>query len=137
MFLLLMFTQMYFHIQNNETLYCLGNFSPVNILSASLSTVQYTKKKKWNIPIYFNTNHRTEMKLVPVFMDYCLLQFDALKFFLGVRLHGGSRPNFNFFNGNPQISRRNRKARHTNCLKTNFYNISNISLRVIRHRNYS
>ena len=29
------------------------------------------------------------MKLVPIIMDYCLLQFDTLKFFLGVRLHGG------------------------------------------------
>ena len=46
-------------------------------------------RKKRNTPIYFNTNYRTEMKLVPVIMDYCLLQFDALKFFLGVRLHGG------------------------------------------------
>ena len=41
------------------------------------------KRKKRNIPIYFNTNYGTEMKLVPIIMDYCLLQFDALKFFLG------------------------------------------------------
>ena len=34
-------------------------------------------------------------------MDYCLLQIDALKFFLGFRLHGGSEPNFNFFDVNP------------------------------------
>ena len=54
--------------------------------------------KKRNTPIYFNTNYRTEIKLVPIIMDYCLLQFDALKFFLGGRLHGGSLPNFNFFN---------------------------------------
>ena len=32
-----------------------------------------------------------------------LLQFDALKVFLGVCLHGGPQPNFNFFNINPQI----------------------------------
>ena len=43
------------------------------------------------------------MKLVPIIMDYCLLQFDVLKFFLGVRLHGGSQPNFNFFNANPKF----------------------------------
>ena len=61
------------------------------------------KKKKGNTPIYFNTNYPTEMKLVPVTMDYCLLQFDDLKFFLGVRLHGESLPNFNVFNVNPQI----------------------------------
>ena len=61
-------------------------------------------KKKRNTPIYFNTNYRIDMKLVPIIMDYCLLQFDALKFFLGVRLHGGgSLPNFNFFNVNLQI----------------------------------
>ena len=46
-------------------------------------------KKKWNTSIYFNTNYSTEIKLVPIIMDYCLLQFDALKFFLGVHLHGG------------------------------------------------
>ena len=33
-------------------------------------------KKKRNIPIYFNTNYHTEMKLVSIIMDYCLLQFD-------------------------------------------------------------
>ena len=46
-------------------------------------------KKKRNTPIYFSTNYLTEMKMVPIIMDYCLLQFDALKFILGVRLHGG------------------------------------------------
>ena len=61
----------------------------------------YSRSKKKKIPIYFNTNYRTEMKLVPIIMDYCLLQFDALKFFLGVRQHGGSAQNFNFFNINP------------------------------------
>ena len=61
------------------------------------------KKKKKTTPIYFNANHHTEVKLVPIIMDYCLFQFDALKFFLGVRLHGGSQPNFNFFNVNPQF----------------------------------
>ena len=44
--------------------------------------VQSVKKKKaQNAPIYFNANDRTEMKLVPIIMDYCLLQFDVLKFF--------------------------------------------------------
>ena len=46
-----------------------------------------------------------------IIMDSCLLQFDALKFFLGARLHGGYLPNFNFFYVNPQIFRRNRKVR--------------------------
>ena len=72
-------------------------------------------------------------------MDYCLLQLDALKFFLGICLHGwgGSQPKFNFFNVNPQIFQRNRKVHLTNCLETNFHDISIISLRVIRRRNYS
>ena len=68
------------------------------------------KKEEKNIPIYFKTNYRTEMKLVPIIVEYCLLQFDALKFFLGVHLHEGSLPNFNFFNVNPQIFERNRKV---------------------------
>ena len=50
-----------------------------------------------------NTNYHREMKFVPFCMDYCLLQFDALKFFLGIRLHRKSLPNFIFFSVNPQI----------------------------------
>ena len=64
-------------------------------------------KKKRNTPIYFNTNYCTEMKLVPIIMDYCLLQFDALKFFLGVRQYERSQPNFNFFNEKSQIFQQN------------------------------
>ena len=48
------------------------------------------KKKKKNTPVYFSTNYRREIKLVPIIMDYNLLQFDALKNFLRVRLHEGS-----------------------------------------------
>ena len=77
------------------------------------------------------------MKLVPIIMDYCLLQFDASKFFLGVRLHGGSQSNFNFFNLNPQNIQRNRKVHLSNYLEKNFHDISIISLKVIRRRNYS
>ena len=50
-------------------------FFPLYVQSVS----QSVKKN----PIYFNTNYCTEMKLVPFIMDYYLLQFDALKFFLG------------------------------------------------------
>ena len=57
-------------------------------------------------------------------MDYCLLQFHDLKFFLGMRLHGRSLNNFNIFKVNPQIFQQNRKVR----------NISNINLRVIRRK---
>ena len=45
------------------------------------------------------------MKLEPVIMDYCLFQFDALKFFLGVRPHWGPLTLI-FFNVNPQILKR-------------------------------
>ena len=44
---------------------------------------QKKKEKKRNAPIYIKTNYHTEMKLTLIIMDYCLLQFDALKFFLG------------------------------------------------------
>ena len=87
-----------------------------------------SSKKKQNTPIYFNTNYHTEKKLVPIIMDWCLLQFDALKIFFELRLHGGSLPNFNFFNVNPQIFQRNRKVRLSNWLDTNYPNISNFSL---------
>ena len=71
--------------------------------------------------ICVNTNYRKEMKMIPIIMDQYLLYFDALKFFLGVRLHGGgSQPNFNFFNINPQIFQRNRKVHLTICLEKNF-----------------
>ena len=60
-------------------------------------------KKKRNAPIYFNSNYCTEIKLVSIIMDYCLLQFDVLKFFLGVHLHRESQPNLKFFNVNPKI----------------------------------
>ena len=72
-----------------------------------VQSVKKRKKKEKNTVINSNTIYRGEMKLVSINMDYCLVQFDALKFFLGVHLHGGrggmSLPNFNFFNLNPQI----------------------------------
>ena len=52
-------------------------------------TVGQKKKEKRNTRIYFNTNYHTEMKLAPIIMDYCLLQFDALKFFFVLHVHGG------------------------------------------------
>ena len=47
------------------------------------------KEKKRKTLIHFNTNESSEMKLIPINVDYCLLQFEALNFFLEVRLHGG------------------------------------------------
>ena len=79
------------------------------------------KKKNQNTPINCNTNYLTEMKLIPINVDYCLLKFDALNFFLGVRLHEGSLPNFTFFNVNPQIFQRNRKVHLSNSLDTKIF----------------
>ena len=59
-------------------------------------------KQKPNTPISFNTNYRREMKLIPNYMDYYLLEFDALNFFLWVQQHRGTLPNFNFSNANPE-----------------------------------
>ena len=52
------------------------------------SDVQSPPPKKKIEALFFNTNYHEEMKLVLIIVDYGLLQFDALKFFLGVRLHG-------------------------------------------------
>ena len=93
----------------------------------------YNKLKK---SIYFHTNYRAEMKLVPIIKDYCPLQFDALKFFLGAHLREGSLSNFNFSNISLQIFERNHEVPSSNCLETNFHDISNI-LRAIRVKNYS
>ena len=49
--------------------------------SHSFNVYAVDQKKKRNTLIYFNANYRTEVKLIPIIMDYCLLQFDALKFF--------------------------------------------------------
>ena len=65
-------------------------------------SAMYCRSKKEKKTIYFNPNYCTEIKLVLTIMKYNLFQFDALKFFLGARLHGGSLPNINFFNLNPQ-----------------------------------
>ena len=54
------------------------------------------------IPINSVINIRKEIKLIPINMNYCLLQFDKLNLFLG----GPSTwrvSNFEFFLVNPQI----------------------------------
>ena len=44
--------------------------------------------KKKNTPIFPVIYYRRKMEFIPFNMDYYLLQFDALKFFLRVRQHG-------------------------------------------------
>ena len=78
-----------------------------SIFLSSEENVAYTTRKISNFISYninnFNKNHCAEIKPLPINIDYCLFQFDALQYFLEVRLHAGSLPNFNFFNVNPQF----------------------------------
>ena len=78
-------------------------------------TVNKKKKKNRNISIYFNASYSRDIKLLSIIMDYCLLQFDDLKIFLRVLLHGGSLPNCNFFNAKPQVFQWSRKVHLLNC----------------------
>ena len=81
-----------------------NNFKLFVLCTVKKNKNKNRKKKKRNNSINSVRNYRREMKLIPIDVDYCLLQFDALKIFLGVHLHGiGSLPNFNFFNVNPQM----------------------------------
>ena len=69
-----------------------------------VQSVKKTKKtNKRNSPITSNASYPREIKLIPNNMGYYQFQFHAVNFFLGVRFHGGSVPNFNFFNVNPRI----------------------------------
>ena len=40
--------------------------------------VDQKKKKKLNTPTNSVANYRRGMKLIPIYVDYCLLHFDAL-----------------------------------------------------------
>ena len=48
-------------------------------------------------------------------MDYCLLQFDALKFFLGVLLHGGILHTVHFYKWISNL--RNRQTENLNTFQ--------------------
>ena len=98
------------------------------------------KKRKTKHPYLFQYKLSYRNEAAPIIMDYCKRHFDALKFFLGVRLHGGgSQNNFNFFKVNPKRFKtfRNRKVHLTNCLETKFHIISNFRWRIIIRKNYS
>ena len=57
------------------------------------------------IAINLNANYPREMKFIPINVNYCILSFVALIFFLrGLFSWGeGSITNFNFFNVNPKF----------------------------------
>ena len=70
--------------------FCIETVESILALSKDVSssfdfTVMYSRSKK---SIYFNTNYRSEWKHTSIIVDYCLLQFGALKSYLGVLLHG-------------------------------------------------
>ena len=69
----------------------------LNTQPVDAKSVKKKKKRKQNIPINSNKNHRKEMKLVPIIMDYFLLQFTVLKFYLGIHLHGAHYLTLIFF----------------------------------------
>ena len=48
---------------------------------------QKEKIRNRKIPINSNTNYFRKMKLVPINVDYCVLQFDVLKLVIEIRLH--------------------------------------------------
>ena len=86
---------------------CLHSYVPsatIVLNPITFHNITWLVSQKKNTLIYFNTNYRTEMKLLPIIMDYSLLQFDALRFFLGVRLHGESLHNLFFQYKPPNIS---------------------------------
>ena len=96
----------------------------------------YSRSKKKNTPINFNLNDRRKIKLIPINMEYYLLWFDALHFFLGVNLHGETLTKFNLFNVNPQIWRQKCQVHRSNHIGINLHNIFDIRLRDIRRRNH-
>ena len=58
-------------------------------ISKDLDNSICRSKKKTKHPYLFQYKLSCRNELVPNIMDYCLLQFDALKFFFRVHLHGG------------------------------------------------
>ena len=88
-----------------------------------------------NSLINFNNNYRKEMKLVLVNMHCCLLQFDALIFFLEVHLHGGHLPNFIFIFQCKPLKFGNEIVMFTSQIV--WIQISDISLRVTKLKNYN
>ena len=68
-------------------------------------------------PINSNTNYCIEMKLIPINMDYCLLQIDALKVFLGDVSKWEvptQLPKLKFFKVNAPISQQKPKVHYSN-----------------------
>ena len=128
----------------------LKSFESITVNNSSSSNIHFNDLSIWKRSLYTVSQIKNE---TPLFISiqiivqkwdwyqssWIIVYFSLmpLKFFLGIHLHGGSLPNFNFFNVSLQIFQWNRKVHLSNCLETNFHNISNISLRVIRRRNYS
>ena len=83
--------------------YVSSSISPTSLkMTIRKCGVTVGQKKKKGTPLLIPMQIIVE-KCVPINMDYFLLQFDAIKFFLEVRLHGRSLPNFILFNVTPKI----------------------------------
>ena len=78
------------------------SFSVINNVGTPSSELQINYGAEH---INSNINCCIKMKPILINMDYCLLQLDALKIFLGDPSTWGRKayPNFNFFSVNPQI----------------------------------
>ena len=73
----------------------------ITFLAVDLFLQSVKKQTKHPCLFQYKLTYRNETGIN--IMDYCVLQFDALKFFLEVPLHGGSMSNFNSFSVNLQI----------------------------------
>ena len=74
---------MYYDISTELNVACIIlSFVPSKITKMLFRYVQSVKKENRTTCINSHTIDRRKMKFVPVSMDYCVLQFDALNFFL-------------------------------------------------------
>ena len=59
-------------------LLCVSLKQMVNVIYLLYNKFMYSRSKK-TTTTYFNTNYRTEMKLVPIIMDHCLLVMSRIE----------------------------------------------------------
>ena len=125
-------------LRRNSDFICITKEN-IHILLNAYRKKMYSRSKKENETPLFISIQIIVQKLNWYQSSWISVYFSLmyLKFFIRVSLHGGSLNNFNFFNVNPQIFQWNRKVHLSNRLESNFHDIPNISLREIRHRNYS
>ena len=124
-----------YHFENQFLIHSSKWHSEMLGISFRSCTVSQKKKKKHPYLFQYKLSYRNGTGTNH--HGLLLTSVWCFKIFLRGQFTWGSLPNFNFFSVNPQIFQRSRKVHLSNCLKTNFYHIPNIDLRVIRRRNYS